>query len=74
MSELPEMTISDFIAARSRMENRMANALRTIADEFEAETGRTPSSIYINVNEVPGLGRTVKKYYVTDVETHVDLN
>ena len=69
----PKATVEDLIKARSEMENRIKSAVQRIVADFEADTGLTPSSIFIGIREIQEFGARRNRYIITDVETSVSI-
>ncbi len=63
--------VKDLIRARAKMETEIRTAVQRIVADFEAETGLTPSSIYIQMKELQEFGRNRSTYVITNVETSV---
>ena len=69
----PKATVEDLIKARSEMENKIKTAVQCIVADFEADTGLTPSSIFIGIREIQEFGARRNRYIITDVETSVTI-
>lgn len=70
-ADASKSAVKDLIRARAKMETEIRTAVQRIVADFEAETGLTPSSIYIQMKELQEFGRNRSTYVITNVETSV---
>lgn len=73
MTNQLKSTAEGIIKAKAKLENDILAAVQRSVAAFKADTGLTPSGIYIRIQELHEFGALRNSYVVTDVEASVTL-
>lgn len=68
-----DMELEQFVEAKRELERSLGAAIQSEIDRFEAETGRTPIFIDVDMEDVTEPGSTRRKFTVGTVHTDVPL-
>jgi hypothetical protein len=65
------MTIEEVYKRKQKMELEMISALTKSIEAFKADTGVSPQSIYVYLEEVTTLGNKMKQYIIGSVDARI---
>ena len=66
------MEIRELILRKESLEKSIHDFLRVEFEQFRKDTGFSPSSVYVSLRDITGLGDENPRYMVDNVEISVD--
>lgn len=70
---MKDITVHELLKEKERLEIKIIDSLTSLINDFKAQTGYSPNSIYISLVETTPFDRPIKEYRMGNVKVELAL-